>query len=204
MYCWGGNLDEQMHPQDNTQNEIYDWYSSPLLFELYPWCYNEWATGCLDGIADSDEKVLRVATGDGFTCATLPAIGKPLGELHCLGDDSLGQLGTAYQQSFSRLDKVFLPDPSIPEWVNINQGEAISPVDFEAGWKNICAILENGSAFCWGDNTLGQVGDGTICEQYNFSNDCVTDWSTAGGYGTSWKGRPFDGNHATGVGHLRH
>lgn len=37
-------------------------------------------------------------------------------------------------------------------------------VDFEmAGYSdNVCAVTDNGDVYCWGDNSIGQLGDGTL------------------------------------------
>lgn len=35
----------------------------------------------------------------------------------------------------------------------------IDPVDVVAGYHHACALLSDGAVFCWGDNTLGEVGD---------------------------------------------
>ena len=57
-------------------------------------------------------------------------------------------------------------------WLILASGfaSAISPVEtvhaatpaISLGWLHSCAIDSNGSAFCWGDNNNGQLGDGTI------------------------------------------
>src|SRR5687767_7459950 len=37
----------------------------------------------------------------------------------------------------------------------------ISVIAISAGGTHVCALLQNGEVMCWGDNTSGQLGDGT-------------------------------------------
>jgi len=65
-------------------------------------------------------------------------------------------------------------------------------VDVDAGWRHACAVGSNGRAWCWGDNTYGELGNGKG-GTFNEGNPVVskpgrvigTGWSsisTAGGY----------------------
>lgn len=93
---------------------------------------------------------IAIAVGFRFSCALL--VGTE-GEVYCWGDNYNGQLGTVSggitnepQKSATPL-KVILPplDPAI----------AIA-----AGQSHACAVLNSGSAYCWGHNGSGQLGFG--------------------------------------------
>ncbi|MEE2677553.1 MAG: chromosome condensation regulator RCC1 [Myxococcota bacterium] len=87
--------------------------------------------------------VASAHAGDSFTCARLVA-----GELQCWGENLDGQLGDGTTT-----------DRSSPGTVG-GLGGAVSQVDL--GHFHACAKLATGAGFCWGDNTLGQLGDGSL------------------------------------------
>jgi alpha-tubulin suppressor-like RCC1 family protein len=38
-------------------------------------------------------------------------------------------------------------------------------VEVSAGWKHTCGVTTNRTAYCWGDNTWGTLGDGSTAER---------------------------------------
>jgi alpha-tubulin suppressor-like RCC1 family protein len=85
------------------------------------------------------------ASGQGFTCAMV--IG---GDVYCAGDGALGVLGngsTAVQ-----------PTP-----VKVNLGGAPA-MAIAAQWQHACAVTTAGDVFCWGDDSAGQLGNGTTTD----------------------------------------
>ena len=85
-------------------------------------------------------------------------------------------------------------------------------VGVDAGWRHACAVGSNGSAWCWGDNTYGELGDGKGAS-YDDSHPQVsrptrvvgTGWRTISTVGASSCGLKADhtawcwGDHASWV-----
>jgi alpha-tubulin suppressor-like RCC1 family protein len=102
---------------------------------------------------------IDVAAGDDFTCAILDN-----GKIKCWGSNRYGQIG-----------------PNVGTALNSNY---LNPISFSTGERTAtsitaggsfaCAILDDGSTICWGDNTKGQLGDRTVCRvgTYDYSNGC--------------------------------
>jgi hypothetical protein len=57
----------------------------------------------------------------------------------------------------------------------------VNPVSLTAGYDKTCAILQDGSAKCWGDGEFGQLGDGDIGNKFLpvFVSTSLTDKSGA-------------------------
>jgi alpha-tubulin suppressor-like RCC1 family protein len=71
------------------------------------------------------------------------------GVAYCWGADSLGQLGD------SRLVASTTPIPVVMD------GGQASFASISAGYRHTCALKPDGTAYCWGSNEFGQLGDGT-------------------------------------------
>ena len=84
-----------------------------------------------------------VSLGISHTCAILDN-----GELKCWGANAKGQLG----------DRT-TTDRHTPTPVNLGDGRTAQSIHL--GEKHTCAILDDNSLKCWGDNNSGQLGDGT-------------------------------------------
>lgn len=88
--------------------------------------------------------VLQVSTGHNFTCAVVTN-----NTIKCWGDNSTGQLGTG--NTTSSLTPITVG------------GLTGNTTAVTAGDGFACALQanSNGSVYCWGDNTYGQLGNGT-------------------------------------------
>jgi alpha-tubulin suppressor-like RCC1 family protein len=69
------------------------------------------------------------------------------GTVYCWGANLLGSCGTGLT-----VDRLLVPTPitGAPPFVAVSAGDYHS-----------CALTAAGTAYCWGDNEDGQVGDGT-------------------------------------------
>lgn len=86
-----------------------------------------------------------ITLGDFHTCALNNS------KVLCWGDNSNGQLGT---------EKVGAPQYSpTPQMVSLSSNDI--PTDIVAGGSHTCALLNNGTVKCWGNNQSGQLGNGT-------------------------------------------
>jgi alpha-tubulin suppressor-like RCC1 family protein len=85
---------------------------------------------------------LQISLGNEMSCARLDD-----GSVKCWGDGTHGALG----QGNTSASNLALP-------VALGAGRAA--VEISAGGTRACAILDNGSLKCWGDNRWGQLGAG--------------------------------------------
>lgn len=92
----------------------------------------------MDNLPDT---ITAIAAGQMHTCALASN-----GNVFCWGNNSNGQLG----------DGNFLTDSNRPVAVS---GLPLGVVAVSAGFEHTCAITSDGDVFCWGDNSLGQLGD---------------------------------------------
>jgi alpha-tubulin suppressor-like RCC1 family protein len=87
-----------------------------------------------------------ISTGSGHTCAT-----RTNGTAWCWGYNFYGQLGDG--TITNRLTPTQVGTAT--SWATIDAG----------GYRHTCAIRTNGTAWCWGSNLYGQLGDGTTTDR---------------------------------------
>ena len=91
------------------------------------------------------EGVAAVSSGYLFSCARLDD-----GSAKCWGNNEFHQLGNGHVTSSQRF----------PTAVEQQDGAAFSGIsELALGYTHTCALREN-SAWCWGDNGMGQLGSG--------------------------------------------
>ena len=150
--CWGHNgfgqlgLGDTEHRGDNiNQDEMGDFLPEIDLGNLF--------------ILGSPipHSVDQVEAGHLFTCALLSN-----GDVKCWGNNTSGQLGqgdtVARGMAAGEMGDVL---PAI----NLGQGRSAVQIAIGSYYgddirAHVCALLDNGSVKCWGDNTWGQLGQG--------------------------------------------
>lgn len=90
-------------------------------------------------VADAD----AVAAGDNHTCAL-----RKNGTVSCWGNNSYGQLGSGTPEAE--------PDTAAPTSVASIAGAAA----IATSENHACAVMEDGTVSCWGNNSSGQLGNG--------------------------------------------
>jgi len=83
-----------------------------------------------------------IASGRAFTCAITTD-----GHVACWGKNAYGQLGHDTSEPFN-------PTPTLVTGLD-------EVVSIAAGMAHVCALRQSGQVWCWGDNSYGQLGDGT-------------------------------------------
>ena len=97
-----------------------------------------------DGLAG--QKAITVSAGVGHTCAVTTD-----GGAYCWGENSDGALGNGSTDNS--------PLPVAVASGGVLQGKTVTAIS--AGYGYSCAITVDGGAYCWGENSAGQLGNGT-------------------------------------------
>ena len=88
------------------------------------------------------KNVVAVSTQFNHSCAVLQS-----GALKCWGRNAEGQLGDGTKSNKNSPTNVY----------QLTSGIKAAA----AGYEHTCALFDNGSMKCWGNNGYGQLGDGT-------------------------------------------
>jgi alpha-tubulin suppressor-like RCC1 family protein len=89
--------------------------------------------------------VTAISAGGDTACALLAA-----GTVDCWADDSDGQVGNGQSGLFN-----VSPTPVVGL-----AGLKVTAVS--VGTEHACALISDGTVWCWGDNSAGELGDGTV------------------------------------------
>lgn len=101
----------------------------------------------LQGAIPAGVTAVSLMTGNFHNCI----IGSDT-RVYCWGNNSAGQLGDG--TGTSKSSPVALAQGAIPNGVTIAQ--------LAGGGSHTCARASDGNAYCWGFNSTGQLGDGTV------------------------------------------
>ena len=98
------------------------------------------------GFPDEGENASEISAGWNHTCAITSEKG-----IKCWGFNQYGQLGNN--------DDTSTNTPVIVDGFDDGGQDAAT---ISAGYQHTCAVTSSGDVKCWGDNSNGQLGDGTI------------------------------------------
>ena len=90
-------------------------------------------------------QVIKISASESHSCSI-----NLVGEIHCWGLNDYGKIGN--DQSHSSYS-------AVPNKILVWDGYG-TVVDADTGQYNSCAVLDNGTAACWGWNVVGQLGNG--------------------------------------------
>jgi len=106
-------------------------------------------------------KVRAVSAGNAHTCALLED-----GRVKCWGSNSSGQLGLGDKEN--RGDAADEMGEKLPA-VELGTGRKATGV--AAGGTHTCALLDKAEVKCWGENNLGQLGQGHTSDRGDEPNE---------------------------------
>ena len=93
------------------------------------------------------DAAISIDVGSNHACAVTSA-----GRVKCWGSNEYGQLGNGRTNVESTPATISRP--------------ITDAVTLAAGYAHTCALTRSGSVMCWGANWLGQLGNGTMANQY--------------------------------------
>jgi alpha-tubulin suppressor-like RCC1 family protein len=133
VYCWGYNGEGELG--DNTTN------SQQVPVQVLD----------TEGSAPLSD-ITQIAAGDQFNCAL-----KNDGSVYCWGYGEYGQLGNGVAG-----------DSHIPVQVLEvgGLGTLAGVTQITTGTAHACALKNDGSVYCWGDNYNGEIGDNTTDDRF--------------------------------------
>ena len=109
--------------------------------------------------ASGISNAVSVGVGEAHTCAALAS-----GAVMCWGSDFEGQLGTGVLSPSGFLK---IPTP-------IQAGSVTGAVKVVAGEVSTCAMTSAGGVFCWGNGSIGQLGNGGTNSRTPVANGITT------------------------------
>ena len=98
-------------------------------------------------IIPQNRELSAISLGGGHACAILDN-----GSIFCWGGNRNGQLGHGTHSIRS----------TAGDYVQLPVGR--TAISISSGVRHTCTILDDHSTYCWGNNTEGQIGDGTFVD----------------------------------------
>jgi alpha-tubulin suppressor-like RCC1 family protein len=109
------------------------------------------------------EKVVKIDAGSNHTCLLTS-----IGNLKCWGKNNYGQLGMGHTSNIGDDELI----SSVP-FLDFGTKKVI---DFDSGNNFTCAVLNDFSVKCWGENNFGQLGLGDV--QNRGDNELISSYSS--------------------------
>jgi alpha-tubulin suppressor-like RCC1 family protein len=187
-YCWGSNNNDQLGNGTSTDSNIPVAVTMPssVSFSVIAvgryhtcartttdtaYCWGKTYAGELGNGTTTDSNVpvavtmpggvafSAIASGLSYTCALTTT-----GTVYCWGANSYGQLGTC--DLINRNVPTLLDSPCVPITVTPTRTAVMMPTGVvvsavATGYEHSCAVTTTGTAYCWGFNYKGQLGNGT-------------------------------------------
>ena len=114
---------------------------------------------------------VHIASGHHHICAIAAG-----GSLWCWGNGELGALGVG-----TSFDAAFPVQVLGDNWYGAVATSPMHVVDVNCGWSFTCAVLDDGSLWCWGDGADGQTAQGSMAALYRPARVTTAPWSSSPG-----------------------
>lgn len=190
LWCWGDNFNGQLGNGTTARSLIRvrvgmatdwasltggDFHSCATKTDGTAWCWGFNSAGQLgNGLVTTATRPVQVGSdsdwatldaGNAHTCGT-----KTDGTAWCWGSNAQQQLGTATPLNQHQNHNAYSP---------VQVGTDTGWTGISAAGRHTCAIRADGSAWCWGSNEFGRLGDGTVDPRSTPTQvGAGTDWST--------------------------
>lgn len=193
--CWGSNNFGQTGYQNNTSAKTNIGDVPGELSDALPFI----DVGTTDGTENTGPaKVLKLSLGENHTCAIIEQI--PNNKVKCWGKKTEGQLGIGSigLGSFNLLSGN--STPSIYFKTSIYDGTLLTfrqknAIDLISGSIFNCAVMEDYSIYCWGDNSFGQLGLNHTTAQFGATTPAETEMFRVNVFATDIQSIVAGSNH---------
>ena len=189
-FCWGSNFYGELGTGNTTQSAFAVQvrnitnvvaiaagylFTCAMRSDGTVWCWGVNAAGELgngSAVAQSTTPVqvhlagaaVAITAGTAQACAVLVG-----GHVQCWGSNAAGQLGDGtYTTRFLPVTVAFLS-----RFLGLQPLSNV--VDVSAGDRHTCALIVDGTVFCWGANDSGQLGANSTAANSNVAVGVVTD-----------------------------